>query len=51
MSKREIAFASALTVGLGLITYGLGLAWMPAWWIAAGISVIVLAVLTLVEVR
>lgn len=50
MSKREIALAVAIAVGLGCITYGAGLAWLPAWWILGGLSIIVLAVLALVEV-
>lgn len=51
MSRREIVFAALVAIGLACITYGAGLAWPPAWWIVGGCSVIVLAVLTLVEVR
>ncbi len=50
MSKRETAFLGLIAVGLACITYGAGLAWVPGWWIVGGLSVIVLAVLALVEV-
>lgn len=50
MSKREGILAALIAAGLGCITYGAGLAWEPLWWIIGGLSLIVLAVLTLVEV-
>jgi len=50
MSKREIALAALIAIGLGCVTYGLGLAWTPAWWIVGGLSLIAIAVLMLAEV-
>lgn len=45
-----MALAGTVTVGLTLITYGVGLAWAPGWWIMGGLSLVILAVLALVEV-
>lgn len=47
---REWTLAALIGAGLGCITYGAGLAWAPGWWIVGGLSAIILAVLTLIEV-
>ena len=50
MSKREIAFVGLVAVGLACITFGAGLAWTPAYFIMGGLSIVILAILTMVEV-
>lgn len=50
MNKREGALAALIAAGLGCVTYGAGIAWAPLWWIVGGLSLILLAVLALVEV-
>lgn len=50
LRRQELALSVLVAAGLALITTGVGLAWAPGWWVMAGVSVIVLAVLLLVEV-
>ena len=51
MTRSAIAFLLAVGIGLGSIVVGSWLAWaLPGAFITAGLAVIVLAALTLVEV-